>query len=143
MAKMEDRMTIKEKIQLNEMIYSRQDAIDRCASLGLQFIKHFHKAVKEGIESTDFNYHCAAMQSCYDLVKDMELKSNGKQIHSDNLINWFFTVGSDVETKIEEQYQNTYEQLYLKLLFGRGNSKVETILSGVRYGENGESYNPK
>ena len=122
------KMYINEE-QLNEMALTRNEAIDRCFSLGKQFIDHFHKCVHEGKDSDDFTHHCTEMQAWFDEVKQYKLKQNKRLLTADTLINWFFTVGSDVEEKIEEEYQDIYEQFYIRLLLDRNNSNVENILT--------------
>ena len=114
--------------QVLEMAYSRQDAIDKCNVLGKQFIEHFHKIMSSSFEDIDFNHHCIEMQAFFDDVKNIKLKQNNKRLSADALINWFFTIGSDVEDEIDEQYQDIYELLYLNLLKDRNKSNVENIL---------------
>lgn len=114
---------------LNEMALNRSDAIDRCCNQGKQFIEHFHKGVHEGVNSNSFQHHCTEMQAFWDNVKFIVLQQNKKQISSDNLLNWFFLCGSDVEHMIEEPFQDLYETLYISLLADRKNSKVLDILS--------------
>ena len=122
---------IKDSIQLNEMAYERSDAIDKCASHGKRFIEHFHKIMLEGKDSNTFHHHCSEMQAFYDEVKIIKLKPRSKYISADNLINWFFTIGSDIETVVDEEYQETYEQLCIALLSDRFNTKVEDILNNL------------
>lgn len=110
------------------MALKRKDAIGQCISLGKQFVEHFHKCMLEGKFSNDFLHHCSEMQAFWDNVKFIVLKQDSKLINSDDLINWFFTYGSDVEHVIEEEYQDIYEQLYLQLLRDRKNSKVAHIM---------------
>ena len=101
---------------LTETAISRVDAIDKCNQLGKMFVEHFHKVVKEGIYSYTFNYHCAEMQAWWDKVKNIRMSDNKKLISTDNLVNWFFTAGSDIESIIKDEYQNTYSKLMLLLL---------------------------
>lgn len=122
---------IKEALVLNEMAYERDEAINRCASLGKQFISHFHTVMRNGKDSNDFIHHCEEMQARFDDVKFIVLKYNKKIISSDNLINWFFTVGSSVEYQIEEPYQQAYEDLYISLLSDRVNSSVIDIMMRI------------
>lgn len=113
---------------LNEMALKRKDAVDHCCSLGKQFVDHFHKCMIEGASSDDFSHHCTEMQAFWDKVKFIVLKPSSKLINFDDLINWFFTYGSDVEHVIKKEYQDTYEKLYLQLLNDRENSKVLHIM---------------
>lgn len=113
---------------LDEMALNRSDAIDRCCNQGKQFVEHFHKCFHEGVDSDSFQYHCIEMQAFWDNVKFIILQQNKKQISSDNLLNWFFLCGSDLEHMIEEPFQDTYEILYLSLLADRNNANVFDIL---------------
>ena len=101
---------------LTEMTISRVDAIDKCNQLGKMFVEHFHKVVKEGSYSSTFNHHCAEMQAWYDSARDITLKSSGKVITKTNLIDWFFSMGKNVEDVVEEEYVDTYEKFYIELL---------------------------
>lgn len=56
------------------------------------------------------------MQAWWDKVKNIRMSDNKKLISTDNLINWFFTAGSDIESIIKDEYQNTYSKLMLLLL---------------------------
>ena len=104
------------KEELIEQALQRKDAVNRCCDLGWEFIKHFHKVVKEGVYSPTFNHHCREMQAWWDKVKNIRVSDNKKLISTDNLINWFFTAGSDIESIIKDEYQNTYSKLMLLLL---------------------------
>ena len=101
---------------LTEMAISKVDAIDKCNQLGKMFVEHFRKVVKEGVYSSAFNYHCAEMQAWYDSARDITLKSSGKVITKTNLIDWFFSMGKNVEDVVEEEYVDTYEKFYIELL---------------------------
>ena len=101
---------------LTETAISRVDAIDKCDQLGKMFVEHFHKVVTEGVYSSAFNHHCAEMQAWYDSARDITLKSNGKVVTKTNLIDWFFSMGKNVEDVVEEEYVDTYEKFYIELL---------------------------
>lgn len=105
---------------LHEMAYERSKAIDRCASLGNQFIKHFIKVYAGGINDRDFEHHCHEMQTWYDEVRDIVLKPKSKQISRTQLIDWFFTAGSTIEVKFkEDEVGDMYEELVLRLVSSR------------------------
>ena len=116
---------------LTEMTISRVDAIDKCHQLGKMFVEHFHKVVKEGSYSSTFNHHCAEMQASYDSARDITLKSSGKVITKTNLIDWFFSMGKNVEDVVEEEYVDTYEKFYIELLHSNISVKeaFEKVLS--------------
>ena len=114
---------------LHEMAFDRKEVIDRCFSNGQKFIEHFHKVMKEGKESTDYTHHCVEMQAFWNNVKKLVMKPRSKMIASDDLINWFFTAGSDITNQIEEPYQDIYEKLILTMLNDRDNADVKDILN--------------
>lgn len=113
---------------IKETAYTQSKAIDRCASLGRQFIDHFHKVVEEGDQSPDFKHHCQEMQTWWEDVRDIVLKHNKKRISKVDLIDWFFTKGSSIEIQIKESYQELYEELCVSLISDYS-STVEEILS--------------
>ena len=80
--------------QLNEMAFDRKDAIERCNSLGTNFINHFIEVFAKGKNDKDFQHHCQEMQAWYDNVSSIVLKHTKKLITTKNLIDWFFTKGS-------------------------------------------------
>ena len=101
---------------LNEMAYERKDAILKCDELGNNFIEHFHKIMSEGKDSTDFIHHCIEMDAWWNKVKNIVIKSTKKKISKSQLKDWFFEVGSSVEYIIQEEYQETYNELIFALL---------------------------
>ena len=120
---------IQEAIASNEMAYKRTDAIKLCLVLGFEFIDHFHKAMKEVKSGIDFEHHCKEMDTWWRTIKDIKLKQNNKQLSDEQLIDWFFTAGSDVDTRIEEPYRIIYKQLCAKLLKDRTTSNVLIIMN--------------
>lgn len=101
---------------LIEMAYERNDAIERCANLGKQFIEHFKKVVDGGVNDDDFGHHCNEMQVWYNDVKNIVLKYNKKKITNSQLIDWFFTIGSSVEYILDDKYVDFYEDFIIILL---------------------------
>lgn len=91
-----------ENNRVDEMAYDRSDAINRCASLGKKFITHFHKVYVGGLDDVDFPHHCQEMQTWYEDVRSIRLKSNKKLLTVMNLLDWFFTVGSSIEDYLPE-----------------------------------------
>ena len=104
---------------LNEMAISRPDAIHECLSQAAKFIEHFHKVVKEGITGRDFHHHCKEMEAFWGEVKNLKLKPNSKLISGSQLSDWFFTKGEDVESIVEEPYQDIYEALIVRMQYDR------------------------
>lgn len=112
------------------MAMVKADAIDLCMNLGKKFIEHFNKAVTEGVDSPSFSHHCNEMQASYDKVSTIVLKHNNKKIRKDQLWDWFFTVGTDIEGLIPPEHLDAYENLYLQLSL-HSNLKIESILREV------------
>lgn len=83
-----------EEQSLNEMAYSRADAMERCYSLGKRFIEHFDKIYKEP-NSQAVNHWCGEMQSWYNKIRDITLKPNNKHLNRTQMRDWFYTFGSD------------------------------------------------
>ena len=113
--------------RVDEMAVEQSKAISLCMSLGRQFIEHFHKVYVEGVNSPNFKHHCHEMQTWYDTVRNIKLKSNNKPISRIHLMDWFFTVGASVEDFLSGEEADKYEQLVLGLLT-TPSSKVEDIL---------------
>ena len=116
---------------LYEMSLSRNDAIDRCVSLGDQFAKHFNKVMQEGTDSSDFKHHCHEMQVWYDAAKKITLKPKGKYLTLEYWIDWFFTAGRTVDDLIYPDYTDEYEQLIRSLVLGTSD-KIEDIVRSIR-----------
>lgn len=115
---------------LNEMAYDRSYVIDKCYSLGTQFIEHFKKTYKLGINDKDFKHHCQEMQTWYDTIKNIVLKYNNKKISNDQLVNWFFTAGSSVEVLFgNDEAGDIYDELIAELISNKRNNKVVNVLS--------------
>lgn len=112
------------------MAMVKADAIDLCMNLGKKFIEHFNKVVTEGVDSPSFPHHCDEMQAWYDKVSTIVLKHNNKKIRKDQLWDWFFTVGTDIEGLISAEQLNTYGDLYLQLSL-HPNLKIKSILKEV------------
>ena len=98
------------------MTYERKDAILKCDELGNNFIEHFHKIMSEGKDLTDFIHHCIEMDAWWNKVKNIVLKPTKKKISKSQLKDWFFEAGSSVEYIIQEEYQETYNELIFALL---------------------------
>lgn len=118
-----------ENHRVDEMAYERSDAIDRCASLGKRFIEHFIKAYLEGNSSDDFKHHCQEMQSWFDEVSSIVLKSNKKVISNNQLIDWFFTRGSSVDLLFDDEDMiDIYNEFMIELLSSKRTKRVVDIL---------------
>ena len=118
-------------IVLKEMAFERKEVIDKCFDLGSQFVDHFNKIMKEGKSSQNYSHHCHEMQAFWDKVKNLVMKPRSRRVAADELINWFFTVGSDIDSKIEEPHQDYYETLCVNLLNDRTNARVKDILDFI------------
>lgn len=101
---------LKEALQLNEMAYTRVDAMIKCYSLGKNFIEHFHKIYCES-DSDAVNHWCNEMQSWFNSVKDITLKPKNKHLNGTQMRDWFYTYGSDpTEFLTDEDENEAYEE---------------------------------
>lgn len=112
------------------MAMVKADAIELCMNLGKKFVEHFNKVVTEGVDSPSFSHHCDEMQAWYGKVSSIVLKHNNKEIRKDQLWDWFFTVGTDIEELIPTEHLDAYENLYLQLSL-HSNLLIESILKEV------------
>lgn len=123
---------------LNEMAIDRGDAVTVCVKLSREFINHFNKAFREGIESPSFSHHCDEMQAWWDKVNGFVLKQNKKKVASSDLVDWFFLGGSDTDKifKGDEDRIDVYNEFMIKILGDRDNADLESILREIllRYG---------
>ena len=80
-------------MELNETALPQKKAIERCGSLGYQFVEHFDKVWNDTDNSTK-KHHALEMQAWYNQVKSITLTHNNKQLTTWQLWEWFFTAGS-------------------------------------------------
>lgn len=83
-----------EEEYLYEMALSRTEAVDRCISLGEQFIEHFDKIYKEP-DCQAVDRWCSEMQTWFNKVRKIVLKHNNKKLNRTQMRDWFFTFGYD------------------------------------------------
>lgn len=105
---------------LTEMAEDRANAMSYCISHGKQFIKHFEK-VQHDLEndSPELKHHVHEMQTWWDNVRTIKLKSNKKHLSDRFLIDSFFTAGAFVEDFLDDKYAKSYIEMYKKLLKNR------------------------
>ena len=116
-----------ENHRLDEMSTTRADAILKCISLGKQFIEHFHKVYVGGLKDKDFEHHCHEMQTWYNDINSIKLKSNNKSLTKVNKIDWFFTAGASTEDLLPEGNElDMYENLIIRLL--ATNNKIVDLM---------------
>lgn len=98
-----------------ELAMSRSDAIDKCQSLGEQFIAHFHKVYTQ--HKNNFKHHCEEMQGWLTTARKYKLKSTNDFLTKTNLIDWFFTACSTTDEFFSNAIElNEYEAFMLRLL---------------------------
>lgn len=115
---------------ITEMSLSRVDTIDRCMSLGKQFAEHFNVICKESTKSLNFKHHCHDMQVWFDTVLSIRIKPKGKHLTVEQLVDWFFTSGQNIEDIIDEDYQDIYDVLIRKLV-SNDQCKIIDIMSDI------------
>lgn len=118
---------------INEMAFSKSDAIDKCIELGHQFIDHFHKVYKENQTSYNYIHHCNEMQSWLDECRKILIDTNHCLIGI-NLLDWFFTAGECIDSDtgfIDNNEIEFYNKFILLLALDR-NSKIIDVLNSMR-----------
>lgn len=116
-------------MQLNEMAFERNQAIDIIVELGHQFANHFVKVMQEGFKSPNLKHHCHEMQVWFDKVKRITIKPKTKHLTIEQWIDWFFTAGQSIEIIIPEEYQEQYETLLKELIFNKEIKIIDIISS--------------
>ena len=113
---------------INEQALSRSDVIDKCLDYGKVFVEHFIKAVLDLENNSDtLNHHIQEMQSFWDKVKILKFKHNNKLVSNSNLMDWFFTMGSDVETILPDSVVGMYEEFIIKVLSDRNRKLIDSF----------------
>lgn len=121
------------KMTINEMAFSKSEAIDKCIELGEKFIQHFHKVYREGKNSDCFTHHCSEMQAWLDKCRRFKLKNTNDYLTPINLIDWFFTAGQcvDVDNGFNTDKEiNTYNTITIILAADRF-TNVEDIMKQI------------
>lgn len=109
MREIQEALNLEEKY-LNEMAYSRADAMERCYSLGKRFIEHFDKIYKEPYCQA-VNHWCDEMQGWYNSISDVTLKPKNKHLNRTQMRDWFYTYGSDPTEYFDSLDENeVYEE---------------------------------
>ena len=111
-------------IKITEMAYSRQDAIIYCNGIGVRFIEHFHKIYNNPNSEDVPHWISKEMQPWWNSVQKLILKQNKKHLTKMNMMDWFFTAGSDVEEYMEnpnptDNEIECYGEFVIKLLSGK------------------------
>lgn len=117
--------------RVDEMALKRADAIELCMSLGSKFIEHFHKIYVGGLQDIDFNHHCHEMQAWYDKASSIVIKATKKSISNSELNDWFFTVGSSVDSLLNDSDEIDKYEIFMKKL-DRGDSIKELLTDILR-----------
>lgn len=116
---------------LTEMAMSRTDAIDRCQSLGKQFITHFDKIYNESDKEVRSHWE-SEMNTFWEKVKDIKLKGNKNSLSFSNLHDWFFTACQNAEDFMTAEDKEAEEELYNNFIIGlhqNRNKQVSEVLS--------------
>lgn len=99
--------------KLDEMAMSRADAIDKCMSLGKQFVEHFDKIYNENDEAT-IKHHGEEMQGFLNQILDIKLKENHKPLNEKQIYDYFITCGklpidlfdNETEASVYDEFSN-------------------------------------
>lgn len=92
-----DESLFENEVVVNEQTMTQRDAMDRCISLGKQFIEHFDKIYNDKNEDAN-KRRAQEMQDWLEQVNRIKLTHNNRFIPFDKKIDWFFTAGSDADT---------------------------------------------
>ena len=106
---------------LFDMALTRQDAIDRCISLGKKFIEHFDKIYNDR-NNNAFNHWAKEMKTWLNQVKEIKLKPKNNYILNGQLRDWFFTAGAapeDFMLNPDDKELRMYDSFCEKLLSGK------------------------
>lgn len=126
--------------RLNEMAFSRQDAIDRCVGLGKKFVEHFDK-IYNNRNSIDIEHWTTEMESWWNKVKDIKMASNNRTIRDVDLLNWFFDGGqlaSDFMTSNDDGKEAEVFDKFARKLLNRDTTVTE-LIDEMLLKENNES----
>lgn len=110
--------------KIQDLALARNDAMDRCISLGKKFIEHFDKVYKNSDDSAK-NHWLSEMDSWYKSAKAIKLKNTNDYLLNEQLMDWFFTAGAnaaDFMTNPDSKEIRAYDTYVIKLLNG-GNVK--------------------
>lgn len=106
---------MKYTLKLSDMSFERQDAIERCYSLGKRFIEHFEKIYNEP-NSQAVNHWCNEMQEWLNNVRSIRLRQNKKPLNYTDLIDWFFVIGSSSDAIFSKEDEvDIYEEFLSKI----------------------------
>lgn len=117
-----------QKYKIEEFANSRQKIVYDCINLGKQFAHHFNKIMDEGTDSQYFNHHCDELQNFFSHVNSLKFKHNNRRLTTEDLIDYFFTAGQNIEDVVKEQYIDTYDNFITYLIANRDNYDIKKKL---------------
>lgn len=106
---------------IEDMSYSRADAMDRCYENGKVFIEHFDKIYKEP-NSQAVNHWKKEMATRWKYVKSILLKTTNKPILDGELRDWFFTAAANPQDFMKNPTQDeleAYDKFVSRLIEGK------------------------
>ncbi len=98
-------------IRINDLAYDKQTIVNRCGDLGYKFVEHFDKIYNNSSDEA-LDHWIGELKGWFNQVSKLKFKYNKKLISDEQLIDWFFTYGSDFDmffgNNIKEQkdYEN-------------------------------------
>lgn len=122
-----DESLFENEVVVNEQAMTRRDAMDRCISLGNQFIEHFDKIYNDKDEDT-IKHHAQEMQGWLEQINRIKLTHNNRFIPFDKKIDWFFTAGSDADTLFNDVREAEKFEDFLALV-AVNNNVIESLKS--------------
>lgn len=83
-------------MKAKDMAYEKGDAMEACRSIGRKFIQHFDKIYNRR-DCEAVNHWRGEMQGWFNDAKSIKLKQSKKYIDNNDLWDWFFTAGAEIE----------------------------------------------
>ncbi len=106
---------------------TRNDAMNRALDLSEMFILFFDK-IYNNTTAEELNHWKSEMQSWLDSVKRIRVKPYNKPLSAQQMMDWFFSCGSDSITLFNnEDEANAYDDFVNDLILGKS---VKDVLKG-------------
>lgn len=112
---------VKEKLNdtsINDLAMSKSDAADICMGLGKKFMQHFAKICNQP-QSPAREHWIAEMQSWWNKVRVIKLKSTNRFLPTHLIVEWFLTAGTSPDTYLRGETIHQYEKFMDLLLTTR------------------------
>lgn len=119
-----------ESHRLDEMAYNRNEALIICMELGDEVIEHFDKIYKESNKQV-VSHWCDEMNAWIRKVLEIKLKPKNRNLTPEQLFDWFFTRGSDLETLFSDLEEREYYSKFIKDVQDTKDAKLSVVNIGL------------